>query len=62
MTLTHTLASRGIGSSQLDDLVHEAAGRLASQANNEGLVEQLAFLEAAGYSEADIVSALEEKS
>jgi hypothetical protein len=62
MTLARTLASRGIGSSRLDDLVHEAAGRLASQANNDGLVEQLAFLEAAGYSEADILSALEERS
>jgi hypothetical protein len=62
MTLAHTLASRGIGFSRLDDLVHEAAGRMASQANNEGMAGQLAFLEAAGYSEADIVAALEERS
>jgi hypothetical protein len=61
MTLQRILESRGFESSMLDERVHESVGHLASQANNEGLAEQLAFLEAAGYSHADILSALEER-
>jgi hypothetical protein len=42
--LERQLAARGIGSDDLDDLVHDTASHNASQINNGGLRDQLAFL------------------
>lgn len=41
----------------LDDLVHQAASDLASTVNNGGIVEQVAFLLEAGWSEEEILKA-----
>lgn len=38
------LMDKGIESSHLDDLVHDAASQLASNANNGGTEDQLNFL------------------
>lgn len=44
--------------SDLDDLVHDVASSLASNANNGGIDGQVAFLVANGVSEAEILAAL----
>ncbi len=58
MSLKQTLQENGVESSMLDDLVHEAACRIASRTNNEGISEQLDFLENSGYSKDNILSEL----
>lgn len=63
MSIKTTLEQRGISSEQLDDLVHEAAGRLASNANNDGMSSQLDFLMVVcGWDEETILAELEDES
>jgi len=53
------LEEQGKDSLDLDSLVDDAASRMASRVNNEGLSEQLEFLEKAGLSEEDILEELD---
>ncbi len=55
MPLKQTLKDHGIEPSALDDFVHEAACRIASQINNQGIDEQLEYLKIAGYSDNYII-------
>ena len=59
-TLKQKLESLGVDSEALDSLVDDAAQRVATRVNNEGMKEQLAYLEAAGFSEEDVLSAVAE--
>jgi hypothetical protein len=58
MTLMQQIEKAGITSEALDDLVHDAASRLAATANNNGLARQLNFIESAGITEAEIAEEL----
>lgn len=61
MQLKTDLISQGYESAHLDDIVQDAASALASDANNGGMDAQLSFLvEKCGWSEADIIKALEQ--
>lgn len=57
-SLKQKLITKGIDSSDLDLLVDDAASRLASAANNDGISAQLELLERAGLSEAEILAEL----
>lgn len=57
-SLKQKLISQGVDSSDLDRLVDDAASRLASAANNDGISAQLELLERAGLSEAEILAEL----
>jgi len=47
----------GLGPEDLDELVHEVASSMASNANNEGMRGQISFLMLiAGWSEAEVLS------
>ena len=48
-----------IESSDLDELVREAASAIASAVNNGGKREQLGFLEQSGYTRAEVLEALD---
>jgi hypothetical protein len=53
------LLEKGIESSHLDDLVHDAASSLASDANNEGIDGQINFLmDTCGWTTEDITNKL----
>jgi hypothetical protein len=53
------LVKKGIESSLLDDIVHEAASSLASNANNGGIDGQIDFLiDTCGWSHEDILNRL----
>lgn len=54
ISLFMELQQAGISSDQLDGLVHDAAERVASRVNNEGMQEQLEFLEQNGFSDEEI--------
>ena len=57
LSLEKTLCSMGLGPEDLDELVHEAASNMASNANNEGMRGQISFLMLiAGWSEAEVLS------
>lgn len=58
MTFRQQLEAAGITGEQLDDLVHEAASRIASRVNNEGMAEQLILLDQAGFSDDEIAEEL----
>jgi hypothetical protein len=58
MTLKQKLEAAGISSEQLDGLVHDAASRIASRVNNEGMAEQLILLDQAGFSDDEIAEEL----
>lgn len=58
MDLIDRLTAKGIESSVLDELVHRAASESASRINNQGMSEQLKYLEAVGYSEFDVIAAI----
>jgi len=58
MTLRQQIEAAGITSEQLDSLVHDAASRIASRVNNEGLAEQLILLDQAGFSDEEIADEL----
>lgn len=58
MSLKPKLEAAGIESSMLDDMVHEAASRKASAVNNEGMSEQLGFIQSVGYSDQEIAEEL----
>jgi len=59
-TLSSKLKALGCDSEQLDAIVDEGASRLASRVNNEGMSEQLRFLEdRVGMSEEEIIAAVE---
>lgn len=56
-SLKQKLYEQGIESSMLDDLVQDAASQKASSVNNEGMAEQLRFLEDdCGWSEQEILA------
>ena len=51
----------GVTTEDLDSIVEEGASRLVSRINNEGMAEQLRFLEdKVGMSEKDIIAAVSE--
>lgn len=54
MNLKQLIESKNIPSDALDGLVHDAASRMASRANNEGVSEQLDFLSQAGFTDQEI--------
>ena len=57
--LTKWLEKNNLDEADLDELVHDAAAALASNANNEGITGQIAFLKGiAGWSDDDILNAL----
>ena len=58
MTTLRTLIEQSDDSEMLDDLVHDVASRIASRVNNEGIKEQIAFLNEFGLSDEDIKSQL----
>lgn len=58
MSFKVKLEAAGIKSEMLDDLVQDAASRVASRVNNEGMNEQLDYLANAGFSEAEIEDSL----
>jgi len=58
MSLKSKLESSGVSTERLDSLVYDAACRLASRANNEGLSAQIELLEGAGFSESEIAEEL----
>jgi hypothetical protein len=58
--LKSKLFELGVESETLDSIVDEGASRLATRANNEGMKEQLRFLEnEVGMSENEILEAVE---
>ena len=58
-TLKSQLSKLDVESSMLDSIVHDGASRIASRVNNEGMAEQLRFLEdQVGMSEQDIIGAV----
>jgi|6_EtaG_2_1085325.scaffolds.fasta_scaffold03439_8 hypothetical protein len=58
MSFKAKLEAAGVESEMLDDLVHDAASRVASRVNNEGMGEQLDYLAQAGFSESEIEESL----
>ena len=61
MSLKYDLQKQGIESELLDEVVQDAASRLASNANNDGMKSQLEFLTVVcGWSDEDVVEALKE--
>jgi hypothetical protein len=56
-SLKQLIEAKGLDSLDLDSLVHDTASKVASRINNEGLSEQLEFLEKE-LSEADILEEL----
>jgi hypothetical protein len=51
------LEKKGVESALLDDIVHDAASRLASNANNEGIDGQLDFLlNTCGWTEEEVLN------
>ena len=55
------LLKNGIEASHLDDIVHDAASQLATNANNEGIDGQLNFLmDTCGWSSEDITNSIGE--
>lgn len=61
MTFKEQLMAKGYESAHLDDVVHDAASQLASNANNCGLDEQINFLTTTcEWSEEDILKSLEQ--
>lgn len=58
MSLKSKLESSGVSSERLDALTHDAASRLASRANNEGLADQIELLYQAGFSDEEIAEEL----
>jgi len=45
MSLNMKLLEQGFTSEDLDEIVHDAASRLASNANNDGIGSQIEFLQ-----------------
>lgn len=61
MSLKMKLLDRGITSEDLDEIVHDAASRLASNANNDGAGSQIEFLQTTCcWTEKEILAALED--
>jgi hypothetical protein len=58
MSLRRKLETAGIESEMLDELVQDAADRMASGANNEGIKEQLEFISKAGIPDSHILAEL----
>lgn len=59
MSIKDQLLKKGFGSENLDDVVHDAASQMASNANNGGLDQQVQFLiTSAGWSEDEILDAV----
>ncbi len=60
-SLKTKLWNLGVSAEDLDPIVDEGASRLASRVNNEGMSEQLRFLEEqVGMSEGDIIKAVQD--
>ncbi len=58
--LASKIKSKGFDCSDLDEIIHEVASRAASDINNSGLEEQIAFLFNNGWTEENIIKYLEE--
>lgn len=59
MSLKNQLQTLGVSSESLDDAIHQAASQLASNANNDGLGNQLDFLTTTcGWSDQNVLDAL----
>ena len=58
--LRKVLDEEGYESTDLDFLVHEVASRVASRVNNEGMKEQIEFLNKSGVSDAENLLCLQE--
>lgn len=59
MSLKMDLLRKGIESFQLDEIVHDAANKAASDANNNGIEGQITFLtDTLGWSEEDVKETL----
>jgi hypothetical protein len=61
MSFLTELQGKGVTSEMLDGLVHDAASRIASRTNNEGMQAQLALIEEAGIPEFEIKDWLEDE-
>ena len=61
-SLRKVLDEEGYESTDLDFLVHEVASQVASRVNNEGMKEQIEFLNNSGVSDADILLCLQEEA
>lgn len=62
MKIMEQLIKEGLRSEHLDDVVHDAASQMASNANTGGMKEQIEFLVTlAGWSEEEILEAVREK-
>lgn len=60
MTLKERILQAGFESVNLDDIVHDAASSLATNANNGGLDDQIEFLvTTCGWTEEQIMEALQ---
>tara|TARA_R110002051_G_C8762475_1_gene501897 strand:- start:4071 stop:4259 length:189 start_codon:yes stop_codon:yes gene_type:complete len=60
MSLKQKLIALGYESAHLDDVVHDAASTLASNANNDGMGNQIEFLTVTcGWSEKAVIDHLE---
>jgi hypothetical protein len=56
MDIREYISKYNIQSEDLDDIVHEAASRLASNSNNDGIKSQIDFLTiVCGWSDEDIL-------
>lgn len=59
MDIQEYINQNGIKSEDLDDVVHDAGSQLATNANNDGIKNQIDFLTiVAGWSDEDIIKAL----
>ena len=62
MSLKQSLLADGYESQHLDEIVHDAASQLASNANNDGMSNQLDFLTVTcGWSDQEVRKALEDQ-
>ena len=52
------ITAAGYGADHLDDIVHDAASKAATEANNGGLKDQIVFLGSLGWSEKQILEAV----
>jgi hypothetical protein len=59
MSFKTSLIDRGVSATDLDEIVHDAASQLATNANNSGIANQIEFLTTTcGWSERSIHDAL----
>ena len=59
--IASSVRKKGFDSSDLDEVIHEVASKAASDINNSGLEEQIAFLIDNGWTQENIIKYLEEE-